>query len=385
MTDVAILGFARTPVAPINGGLREVAPERLGTVALVAAAQRSGAKPESIARVVVGTVLDAGRGPNPGRTLCLEAGWDEWSGGPYAFAVRAGGASGLEALALAAEGLWAKGVAADSTAAAVGLDSASLTPYLMPEARHGSRLGHARLLDGAHKDAWDWSPDELPLPAQAAVILQPMGLGRPHFVEARKRSVERARAAAGKGEIAPVQATEAGVEKTLETDELAGEKPLSPGDEAYAANLADGAAAVIVARRETAKTLGRESAPRILAWARATVEGHHAPKAPVAALARLLETTGRNVRDLRVLEVDETLYVAPELVLKQLEAPADRLNPRGGAHAYRSHWRCVWAAGSRRGARRARGARRRVGRGRLRLGRRRGRGAPHREVNGVEK
>ena len=126
---------------------------------------------------------------------------------------------------------------------------------------------------------------------EAAVMLQPMGIGRAQFVEARKRSVERARAAAGKGEIAPIMATEAGEEKTLEKDDLAGEKPLSPGDEAYAANLADGAAAVIVGSAETAKSLGRATAPRVVAWARATVEAHHAPKAPVAALAQLFKTT----------------------------------------------------------------------------------------------
>lgn len=328
----AILGFARTPFAPINGALREVAPEKLGTAALVAASQRSGAQPASIARVFVGSVLTAGRGPNPARTLAVEAGWEEWDVGPYGLSIRAGGASGLEALALAGQA--ARDEEGDATAAAVGLDSSTLAPYLMPEARHGSRLGHARLLDAAHKDAWDFSTDELPLPAQAAVILQPLGLGRPQFVEARNRSVARARAAAGKGELTSIGATEDGKERTLDTDELAGERPLTPGDEAYAAFLADGAAAAIVASAATAKSLGRQDAPRILAWARACVEGHHAPKAPVAALAKLLRATNRRPSDLKVVEVDESLYVAPEIARRELEVPDEHLNPRGGAHAY---------------------------------------------------
>ena len=56
MHDVAILGFARTPFAAQNGALRELAPEKLGTAALTAAAERSGAPSASLGRVVLGSV-----------------------------------------------------------------------------------------------------------------------------------------------------------------------------------------------------------------------------------------------------------------------------------------------------------------------------------------
>jgi acetyl-CoA C-acetyltransferase len=338
LREIAILGFARTPFAPQNGGLREVLPERLGAAALVGAFERSGVEGAparmrsgrlSLERLVTGSVLGAGRGPNPGRALALEAGWEEWDAGPYALSVRAGGASGLEALAVAASSL-----DGDACAAAVGVDSASLAPYLMPEARHGSRLGHARLLDGALKDTWDTSDEVLPLPALAAVLLQPLGLDRAKFLETRRRSVERARAAAGKGELVHVGATSEGKERTVESDELAGERPVSPGDEAYAASLADGAAAVVIATVERARTLERKEAPRVLAWARATVESRKAPIAPVLALGRLLRENGKHARELAVIEVDESLYVAPETARRELEIPEERLNPRGGAHAY---------------------------------------------------
>ncbi|MBI3723072.1 hypothetical protein HY251_03830 [bacterium] len=330
MSRAAILGFARTPFGAQNGSLRELPPEKLGSTALCAAGQRAGVDGAAIERVVLGTVLDAGRGPNPGRVVVLEAGFTEFAAGPPALAVRAGGGAGLEALAIAASEL-----EGDRAVAALGADSASQAPYLLPEARAGSRLGAGRLLDGAAKDAWDSSDEELPLPALAAIALQSLEVSRAQFLEARALSVARARAAAGKGEIAPVAVhSPSGAEVALEADDLPGAKDASPGDEAYAARLADGAAALVISTPERARALGRADAPRLLAVARAAVETRKAPLAPVAALRALLVKTGRKVADLRVVEVDESLFVAPLVARRELSLDLERLNPRGGAHAY---------------------------------------------------
>src|SRR5580658_5085864 len=150
MNQVALLGFARTPLGALNGSLREAHPDKLATAALTGAVQRAGIPPGALRRLGVGTLLDSGRGPNPARALILEAGFEEApSEVPTGFAISAGGGSALEALALLASEL-----DGESVAAAVGVDSASLAPYLLPEARHGSRLGHGRVLDSALRDAW---------------------------------------------------------------------------------------------------------------------------------------------------------------------------------------------------------------------------------------
>jgi acetyl-CoA C-acetyltransferase len=244
--------------------------------------------------------------------------------------VRAGGASGLEALAIVASEL-----EGEAGAAAVAHDSASRAPYLLPEARHGSRLGAGRLLDSALKDAWDSSEEELPLPAFAYIAMQSLGLDRNGFLEARKRSVVLARAAQGKSEVVPVGLPSGdGNETPWTQDDLPGAREPSAGDEALAAPLADGAAAVVVATPERARSLKKADAPRLVALVRATVESRKAPLAPVAALGALLSRTGRKASDLHVVEVDESLYVAPEAARKELSFPPERVNPRGGAHAY---------------------------------------------------
>src|SRR5262245_48341802 len=131
--DVAILGSARTPFGALGGALKDAGVERLSAVALAAALERAKVAREQLDEVLLGSGLSAGRGPSPARTLLFEG---EHDTSPYAASVRAGGASGLEALARAAAGL-----APGRAAAAIGADSASRAPFLLPEARQGSRLG----------------------------------------------------------------------------------------------------------------------------------------------------------------------------------------------------------------------------------------------------
>jgi acetyl-CoA C-acetyltransferase len=330
MKKVAILGHARTPFGAQGGALREALPEKLATAALTGAVERGKVPQAALKRIGLGTLLDAGRGPNPARALILEAGFEEApSTLPTGFSVRAGGGSGLEALALlAAE------IEGDEVAAAIGADSASLAPYLLPEARVGSRLGHGRMLDSAQRDAWVASDEELPLPALAAILMQPLELDRARFLDVRKRSLERARAAAGKGEIVAVSVPGPKGDEPHEKDDLPGAQEPSRGDEVYAAPLADGAAAVVIATLEQAAALKREDAPTLVAIARVAVESRKAPVAPAAALASLLARNGRKPRDLRAVEVDESLFVGAEAARRELDLLDDQLNPRGGAHAY---------------------------------------------------
>jgi acetyl-CoA acetyltransferase len=125
-----------------------------------------------------------------------------------------------------------------------------------------------------------------------------------------------------------------GGEAPCDRDDLPGQRELSKGDEVYAAPLADGAAAVVFATLEHARSLGREGSARLVGIARTSVESRHAPIAPAAALARLLAVAGRKARDLRAVEVDESLFVGAEAARRELDLLEEQLNPRGGAHAY---------------------------------------------------
>jgi acetyl-CoA C-acetyltransferase len=68
MTEVFIVGAARTPIGRFMGGLSGVPAPRLGSVAVRAAIERAGVDPSAIDEVVMGNVVSARRRPGRRRS-----------------------------------------------------------------------------------------------------------------------------------------------------------------------------------------------------------------------------------------------------------------------------------------------------------------------------
>src|SRR5437588_12783324 len=69
-----ILRGARTPIGTLLGSLGDVPAPKLGSVAIKAALERSGVKPEEVDEVFMGCVLTAGVGQAPARQASIGAG-----------------------------------------------------------------------------------------------------------------------------------------------------------------------------------------------------------------------------------------------------------------------------------------------------------------------
>ena len=74
MTDVVIIGAARTPIGAFLGGLAPLAAPKLGAIAIRAALERSGVPADTIDEVYMGNVVQAGVGQAPARQAALGAG-----------------------------------------------------------------------------------------------------------------------------------------------------------------------------------------------------------------------------------------------------------------------------------------------------------------------
>src|SRR5689334_17280534 len=74
MTDVYIVGAARTPIGRFLGGFSSVSAPELGAVAVRAALERAGVDPAAVEDVVIGNVVQAGVGQAPARQAALAAG-----------------------------------------------------------------------------------------------------------------------------------------------------------------------------------------------------------------------------------------------------------------------------------------------------------------------
>lgn len=123
-----ILTWARSPVAPVGGALRELAAHELGAPVLQALLARAGLPAQAVDAVVLGNAL--GAGGNPARMLALAAGLPERCA---AHSVDTQCCSGLDSVALAA-GLLLSGQA--SIVVAGGAEAWSRAPIRQTRPRH---------------------------------------------------------------------------------------------------------------------------------------------------------------------------------------------------------------------------------------------------------
>src|SRR5689334_14827874 len=74
MMNIVIVGVARTPMGAFQGDFATVTASQLGAVAIKAALERAGVKPELVDEVLFGNCLMAGQGQAPARQAALAAG-----------------------------------------------------------------------------------------------------------------------------------------------------------------------------------------------------------------------------------------------------------------------------------------------------------------------
>ena len=150
---IAIVGAARTPMGGLGGALSDVPAPELGGVAIKAALAGATVPPSDVDELLMGCVLPAGLGQAPARQAGFAAGLGI---DVPATTVNKMCGSGMKTVMMAHDQL-ALGNA--DIMVAGGMESMSLSPYILPKMRSGARLGHGEVkdhmfLDGL-EDAYD--------------------------------------------------------------------------------------------------------------------------------------------------------------------------------------------------------------------------------------
>ena len=138
----------QTCALPIWGELRALSAIELGVAAATATLERAGIPANAVDEAIFGHARQAGTGPNPARQVSIGAGIPEST---PAFTVNQACASGLKSVMLAAQTVALGGA---DVVLAGGIESMSNTPYLLPEARFGYRMGNAKVVDGMYRDGF---------------------------------------------------------------------------------------------------------------------------------------------------------------------------------------------------------------------------------------
>jgi acetyl-CoA C-acetyltransferase len=342
---IVIVGAARTPMGGFQGDLAAASASELGAVSIRAALEKAGVPAEQVDEMIFGCVLPAGQGQAPARQAALKAGLPLSAG---ATTINKMCGSGMKAAMLAHDLLLAGSA---NVMVAGGMESMSQTPYLLPKARGGYRMGHGQVLDHMFLDGLEDAYDKGRL---MGTFAEDCAASYEFTREAQDAfaiaSLTRAQRAIADGrftaEIAPVTVRAGKTEAVVAVDEQPGKakfdkiatlKPaFREGGTVTAANsssISDGAAALVLMRRSEAERRGLTPKAVIVGHASYADKPNLFPTAPIGAMRTLSEKTGWKLRDVDLLEINEAFAVVVMAAMRDLDLPHDKVNVHGGACA----------------------------------------------------
>jgi len=344
MTDTYILSAARTPMGGFQGALSSLTAPQLGSAAIAAALERAGVEGDDVAEVLMGNVLPAGLGQAPARQASLGAGIPDSI--PCTTISKVCG-SGMKAIMIGADAI-AAGHAAIIVAG--GMESMTNSPYLLPKARGGFRMGHQEVKDHMFLDGLEDAYEHRLMGSYGDEAARAYQLTREMQDAYAVESLSRAKRAVGDGsftaEIAPVTLKTKAGDAVISADEQPAKadpkkipnlKPAFAKDgtvtAATAASISDGAAALVIASAAEADKRGAKPIARLVGQASYAGKPGLFTSAPVFAIQRLFEKTGWSAKDVDLFEINEAFANVAMIAMKEHGLPHDIVNVNGGACA----------------------------------------------------
>jgi acetyl-CoA C-acetyltransferase len=333
----------RTPIGKYGGTLAPLSAADLGTVAASATLERAGLAPEHVDQVIFGHGRQAGGGPNTARQVSYRAGVPQER---PAFTINQACGSGLQTVLSGARAIL---LGEARVVLAGGTESMSNTPYFLPRARWGYRLGHAEVVDGMYRDGFDDPLSKLVMGETAEELAEVAGIDRAAsdaWAAASQQRSERARkAGAFAAEMVTVTVPGRKGDTVLEHDEhprdgmtcdkLAKLKPVfRDGGRVTAGNasgITDGAAALVVASEDAASELNLPVAGLLRDWEVVGVDPRVMGIGPVPAVQKLLARWDLGYDDIDRVELNEAFACQVLACLKDLPFDPENVNPDGGA------------------------------------------------------
>lgn len=346
MTEIAIIGAARTAIGKFGGSLASVPASQLGKTAIVAAIQRAGIDAAEVNDVIMGQILTAGIGQNGARQAAMAAGIPQET---PAMTINHVCGSGLRAAHLAAQAI----IAGDADiVVAGGQENMSASPHVLNGSRNGLRLGDGKLIDSMVCDGLTDVFNHYHMGITAENVAAQYGVSRDDQDTFAADSQNKAEAAQKAGrfsdEIAPVEVPQRKGEPLIFAEDefirhgataesLASLRPAFRKDGTVTAGNAsginDGAAAAVLMRADAAAARGIKPLAIIRAAASCGVDPAIMGIGPVPAAQRCLQKAGWQVADLALMEINEAFAAQAIAVNREMKWDPAKVNVNGGAIA----------------------------------------------------
>jgi acetyl-CoA C-acetyltransferase len=344
--NAVIVSGARTPIGKFMGGLAPLTAPKLGAIALAEALKRAGLEGGDPDEVILGHVVQGGAGQAPARQAQIAAGIDPAIG---AMTINKVCGSGLKAVMLAAQAIRAGDA---KIVVAGGMESMSNVPHYLYTGRTGIKLGDTKLVDGVIKDGLWCSFNDCHMGALAEFTADHSKIGRSEQDEDSVQSHQKAAAAMAAGKFKDEIVCVHIPQKKGDPVCVADDEPVRPDTTVEglaklptvcqkdgsvtagnAPGLNDGAAALVVMEEEEAKRRGLTPLARITGYATGGGDPKMLFYAPVVAVKKLLELTGKSIDAYDLIEANEAFAVQALADGKALGWDWSRVNVHGGAVA----------------------------------------------------
>jgi len=339
--EVVVVSSVRTPVGDFGGSLKNHSPGDLAAAVVKEAVKRAGVSPDAVGHCVIGNVIHTeAEDMYISRVAAINGGLHHHT--PAVTVNRLCG-SGMQAIVTAAQQIE---LGLCDSAVAGGVEVMSRGGYLATGARFGNRLGDGKLID-MMVAALHCPIEKYHMGVTAENIAEKWGISREEQDQLAVISHGRAQAAIEEGrfkdQILPIGLKSRKGSTWFEQDEhvrfdskiedMAKLRPAFKPDGTVTAGNAsginDGAAAVMLMDREVCAEKGLTPNARLVKYAYAGVEPRYMGIGPVPAVKNLLEGTDLGIKDIDVWEVNEAFAAQAIAVARDLDIPAEKLNPNG--------------------------------------------------------
>ncbi|MFW6289233.1 MAG: acetyl-CoA C-acetyltransferase [Spirochaetota bacterium] len=351
MERVAIVAARRTAIGTFGGMFAEVSAVKLGIAALSAALEDARLTPADLDEVIAGNILSAGLGQNVARQIGIGAGTPNEV---PAYTVNKLCGSGLKAVDLGAGSIRLDDA---RIIAAGGTENMTRSPYIVPSARYGARMGNAELVDTMIHDALTDTFNDYHMGVTAENLADRWKISREEMdlfaAESQNRAERAMEAGRFADEIVAVEVPQRRGEPIVaDTDEhprrgvtaeaLGKLRPAFRKDGRVTAGnssgINDGACFVILASESAVAERNLTPLAWVVAAGSAAVDPAYMGYGPVPATTKALGKAGWRLADVELAELNEAFAAQSLAVLKGFEQELGGIDPaivnvNGGAIA----------------------------------------------------
>jgi acetyl-CoA C-acetyltransferase len=341
--EVYIVSAVRTPIGSFGGALKDMPAPRLGAIAIKAAIEKAGIKPDQVNEVLMGCVIQANLGQAPARQAARYAGLPD---NVVCTTINKVCASGMKAIAQGAQSIL---LGDADIIVAGGMENMSAVPFYVENLRWGNKYGNTSLVDGIAKDGLTDCYSNTAMGNAADHCASENVISREEQDAFATESYKRSQAAWDNGkfteEIVPVEIPSRKGDPVIiakdeepwnvKFDKIASLKPAF-GKEgtvtaANASTMNDGAAAVVLMSSEKAKELGIKPLAIIRSYADAEQEPLWFTTTPSIAVPAAVKKAGLTMGDIDYVELNEAFSVVGIVNTRKMNLDPSKVNVNGGA------------------------------------------------------